>query len=304
MDRVAVFVDAGYLFAQGSIAVAGTRAPRSRVDLDETTAINELAELASRVSGGLPLLRIYWYDAAPYTTGATAQQALLAHRDHIKLRLGFMNMVGKQKGVDALIITDMIDLARNRAMTDAVLLSGDEDLRTGVQVAQSFGVRVHLLGITPSRGSQSKLLHQEADTAGEWDAATVAKFLSVRPAPAVAAAVAPLSSRTGVDPKVAKEQSDKVVKVVSDLVASLTEDEITRLTVLWKTERSVPPEYDGKLLARSRDELGRDLVPEERQGIRNQFTEKVFFRASEKLRSRRALASSGGGKPADELRRQ
>src|SRR5580704_9640346 len=58
----------------------------------------------------------------------------------------------------------MIALARNRAISDAVLVSGDEDLRVGVQQAQEFGVRVHLVGIKPSRGSQSLFLLQEADT--------------------------------------------------------------------------------------------------------------------------------------------
>jgi uncharacterized LabA/DUF88 family protein len=34
-----------------------------------------------------------------------------------------------------LIGTDLIELARNHAISDAVLLSGDEDLRIGVQIA-------------------------------------------------------------------------------------------------------------------------------------------------------------------------
>ena len=33
MDRVAVFVDAGYLFAQGSVALAGQKLPRGRLVL-------------------------------------------------------------------------------------------------------------------------------------------------------------------------------------------------------------------------------------------------------------------------------
>ena len=52
-------------------------------------------------------------------------------------------------------------------MSDALVVSGDEDVRVGVQVAQSYGVRVHLLGIVPARGSQSKQLLQESDTTAE-----------------------------------------------------------------------------------------------------------------------------------------
>lgn len=65
----------------------------------------------------------------------------------MKVRLGFVNSVGEQKGVDSLIVTDMIALARNRAISDAVLMSGDEDLRVGVQQAQELGVRAGCLGI-------------------------------------------------------------------------------------------------------------------------------------------------------------
>jgi hypothetical protein len=39
----------------------------------------------------------------------------------VKVRLGFVNSVGEQKGVDWLIVTDMIALARNRAISDAAL---------------------------------------------------------------------------------------------------------------------------------------------------------------------------------------
>ena len=118
-----------------------------------------------RTLSGVDLLRVYWYDGT--STGPSSQHLTLAHLARVKVRLSFVNSVGEQKGVDSLIVTDMIALARNHAMSDAVLLSGDEDLRVGVQQAQEFGVRVHLLGIRPSRGSQSLFLLQEADSTHE-----------------------------------------------------------------------------------------------------------------------------------------
>lgn len=90
-----------------------------------------------------------------------------------------MNRFGEQKGVDSLIVTDMIELARNRAMADAILFSGDEDLRVGVQQAQEFGIRVHLLGIEPSRKNQSAYLIQETDSVHEWRREEIEKFLSL-----------------------------------------------------------------------------------------------------------------------------
>ncbi len=129
-------------------------------------AINAFAEFARKLSG-VPLLRVYWYDGT--STGPTAQHLTLAHLEDVKVRLGFVNSAGEQKGVDSLIVTDMITLARNRAISDAVLVSGDEDLRVGVQQAQEFGARVHLIGIKPSRGSQSLFLMQEAEFVNHFE---------------------------------------------------------------------------------------------------------------------------------------
>ena len=146
MDRVAVFVDAGYLFAQGSIELCGTKLARGRIDRDHDALAAKLKSFAEAAST-LPLLKIYRYDGT--SQGPTSQHITLAGMADIKVRLGFVNSQGQQKGVDSLIVTDMITLARNRAMAECILLSGDEDLRVGVQQAQEYGVRVHLLGLSP-----------------------------------------------------------------------------------------------------------------------------------------------------------
>jgi hypothetical protein len=98
MDRVAVFVDAGYVFAQGSVLQAGRKLPRGEVALDHAAAVTALTEFAQSVSGA-QLLRIYWYDGT--STGPTAQHLTLAHLDGVKVRLGLVNSVGQQKGVDS-----------------------------------------------------------------------------------------------------------------------------------------------------------------------------------------------------------
>ena len=152
MDRVAVLVDAGYFFAQGSVALCGKKLACGEIVLDHRAVIAKLKTFAES-QANLALLRIYWYDGT--AQGPTSQHITLAEQAGVKIRLGFVNSVGQQKGVDSLIVTDMITLARNRAVAECVLLSGDEDLRVGVQLAQEYGVRVHLLGIKPARGSQS-----------------------------------------------------------------------------------------------------------------------------------------------------
>ena len=53
MDRVAVFVDAGYLFAQGSVELHGEKLTRGELVLDHEAVVAKLQAIASR-TGNLP----------------------------------------------------------------------------------------------------------------------------------------------------------------------------------------------------------------------------------------------------------
>ncbi|MCJ2102492.1 NYN domain-containing protein [Methylobacterium sp. E-046] len=286
MSRVAVFVDAGYLFAQGSVALTGSKASRTLLSLNETAVVAELTAAAKSKSENASLLRIYWYDGAIGSRGLTAEHSILAHTDYVKLRLGNMNSVGQQKGVDSLIVTDLIELARNHAISDALLLSGDEDVRIGVQIAQSFGVRIHLLGITPARGSQAITLLQEADTSTEWDRATVSKFLTVKPAraPAPLPAPGPAPSTGGTElPEAegslfADVDLANIERVAEYLVDGLDTTELNDLTLFWKSSSGVPREFDGRLLGYCRTEIKRDLSQAEKRHARAKFCEKAKAR--------------------------
>ena len=189
--RIAVFVDAGYLYAQGSIAITKAKKPKPREELilDVQKLLAKIKELIKELAPNKGLLRVYWYDGA-LPGRLNDSQTKLAMTDDIKLRLGRLHEDGQQKGVDSLIVTDMIELARNRSITDALLVSGDEDVRVGVEIAQTHGIRVHLLGIHPAHESQSDLLRREADTLREWDADSVRLFLQhearSKPVPAAA----------------------------------------------------------------------------------------------------------------------
>ncbi|SFK81584.1 Uncharacterized conserved protein, LabA/DUF88 family [Mesorhizobium albiziae] len=281
MDRVAVFVDAGYLFAQGSVALTGSQKPRASTVLDPASVIAALKEVAAEKASHARLLRIYWYDGAVGGSRPTADQALLAHLDDVKLRLGFINNSGQQKGVDSLIVTDLIELARQKSICDAVLLSGDEDVRVGVQIAQNYGVRVHLLGIQPSRGSQSHQLLQEADTTVEWSAATIGTFLAMRAmadeskhhqSKVAIAANKPAPAATGETGTSALEQA------VSDFVQALEETDLDGIVAYWETDRGVPSDFDRKLLPCGREALGRDLEREEIRQVRSRFQMEVKAR--------------------------
>jgi uncharacterized LabA/DUF88 family protein len=175
MDRAAVFVDAGYLFAEGSRLIAGEKLRRSALRLDHDKILKLLRELTHELTG-LPLLRIYWYDGA--TSGQNPAQTALAYQPNVKLRVGLVNEQGQQ-GVDALLVADLVTLAQNRSICDALLLSGDDDLRVGVEEAQALGVRVQLLGIAPARQNQAGALVQSADGVRELGESEVRACLTL-----------------------------------------------------------------------------------------------------------------------------
>ena len=223
---------------------------------------------------GLPLLRIYWYDGT--SQGPTPQHITLADQADIKVRLGFVNPRGEQKGVDSLVVTDMLTLARNGAMAECVLLSGDEDLRVGVQQAQEYGVRVHLLGIRPARGSQSQFLLQEADSTYEWTAEDLGAFLDCKPVSVIspthadAAAEASASEDT---PGETLPSSSRLKGVARRIAGEVAQAEVRSLVQHIRLTGRRPPQVDGRLLATSRDTLGHDLDTSQKAEVRAAFLE-------------------------------
>ena len=283
MDRVAVLVDAGYFFAAGSALVSGTgKRRRDSIILDEKAAAHELAQLALSLTAGSPLLRIYWYDGASRKTGPTAEHGRLAHCDNIKVRLGFLNAVGEQKGVDSLIVTDLVELARNRAVGDVVLMSGDEDVRIGVQLAQSFGVRVHLVGIKPCAGTQSTALRQEADTCTEWDVSAIGKIISIRQIATTAPNAmgtkrpVPPAAKTSTPALGALGGLPALEGVVESVLSELTPAEIKgAVGFMSENSNNVPHELDGKALARCRSKLGQHLDDDNRRKVRKYIRQRL-----------------------------
>ena len=160
MDRCALFIDAGYLLSDGAMAVHGTR-QAERVSWDFGGLLDRLGELA-REHSGLPLLRCYWYGSAVEGRRGPEHEAL-ADLPGLKLRLG-RSRPGRGDGVETELNRDLMTLARNRAIADAVVVSGDEDLVGVLCDAQDLGVRVTVLHVSAEgAASFSRLLRQECD---------------------------------------------------------------------------------------------------------------------------------------------
>src|ERR1700734_2154951 len=179
LARYAIMIDVGYIYAAAGELLFSVGARREyRVDT------HKLIQALTRHADGLvrgELLRVYWYDAARDRV-PTIDQRVIAQMARVKLRLGNLNARGQQKGVDAQIRADMEALARHRAITDAVLVAGDEDMVPAVEAAQAFGVRVHLWGIDPPYGTnQAERLVWESDTVEVLDASFLRPYFSKHP---------------------------------------------------------------------------------------------------------------------------
>lgn len=265
MERVAIFVDVGYLCAAGSTAITGSNQLRRDIQLDQPSIIDKLRTTAIEQSDGASLLRIYWYDGVP-SGGPTTEQRSFADADDVKLRLGAITH-GQQKGVDSLIVTDLVDLARNHAISDAVLVSGDEDVRIGVQIAQSFGVRVHLVGIQPSRSNQSRNLRQESDTTTEWSVSDVGEFMAT----STGIATPVISTVHSMSSDVSSDTKDALNDVIDRFMgSSLSRVELQEVANL-QTHEPIPNQIDRRLLGMSKNAIGRELKPEERNWMRDHF---------------------------------
>ncbi|HEY2579796.1 MAG TPA: NYN domain-containing protein [Streptosporangiaceae bacterium] len=176
LARYAIMVDVGYIYAAAGELLFGASS-RREYRVDAASLIQALSKHAEeRVRG--ELLRVYWYDAARDRV-PTIDQRVIAQMSWVKLRLGNLNARGQQKGVDAQIRADMEALARHRAITDAVLVAGDEDMVPAVEAAQAYGVRVHLWGVEPPYGTnQAERLVWESDTVEVLDTAFVKPYFS------------------------------------------------------------------------------------------------------------------------------
>ncbi len=196
VDRFVVMVDAGYLLRQ-SIEVLSKRASTSRAELeiiDPSGLINVLLEKSKATLdlSGKELLRVYWYDGV-MNNGFTQQQKSLVNVNDLQLRAGTINRRGQQKGVDSLIVTDLIELTSHHAICDAVLVTGDSDLAVGIEIAQKRGVRIAVLGVEDLAAGvahhQSFEITSRADRVGmlgQSELSQVLRYVSAQQ-PAVAA---------------------------------------------------------------------------------------------------------------------
>ena len=188
MDRCALFVDASYVLADGAMAVHGTRRGES-VSWDYEGLLQLLSGVA-RDRTGLPVLRCYWYEAT-VDGRRTAEQDAIADIPGIKLRVAKIRP-GRREGVETEIHRDLTTLARNNAISEALVISAEEDLAQVIADVQDLGMRVTLVHLAvDGNWTISRALRQESDDiieiGGEQLRPYVELIVGAEPAPAAEA---------------------------------------------------------------------------------------------------------------------
>ena len=259
MDRFAIFVDAGYLYAAGGNLVHGT-ADRLRLELHFEETVSALVRMAHDHSE-IRYLRTYWYDGAIDGRPAPSHLAI-ASIPGVKLRLGQLRF-GRQKGVDSRLVRDLIVLARDHAIAAAYVLSGDEDIREGVAEAQDQGLSVVLLGIASasSEPNQARSLVQEADDVIQLTRAQITPWIDLRDSSAqTTAEVSGPSIDSGTGYR----------EVGREFARTWAESHSMEVSQTLLDRPRIPREVDRELLAYAK-ERGRFLTEDEKRSLRNGF---------------------------------
>ena len=305
LPRFAILVDVGYLYAAAGDLLFGISSRRSyRVNAEGL--IKALEDRAAACMRG-ELLRVYWFDAARDRV-PTIDQRVVAPLPRVKLRLGNLNKHNQQKGVDAQIREDLETRARHGAVTDAILIAGDEDMVPAVEAAQTYGVRIHLWGVEPPYGTnQAERLIWESDTVDVVDAEFVKPYFELdatrqeaeetTPAPPVPSPTTVFGGRPPKPvptPAAMRQQVAQVAQVGS--VAKLgpsrqqMEDIGEHIAHKWILTRGrdnirdllpgpiLPTVIDKELLIEGEKELGHSLRPykEARDWLREGFWARVY----------------------------
>jgi uncharacterized LabA/DUF88 family protein len=188
------FVDAGYLQAEGARAI-GAQVEDARINPAELVAWLRRFTFPTSEGFRRDLLRVYWYDGAydaaherfaaqrRYFNAIAAAPGVQLRLGHLQPRpAGWQRAVKRalqasgtnlteferhftfrrgveQKGVDTLIVLDIVRLAERGAYDLAVLVSGDRDIAEAVRVAQDAGRRVVVAKPRAGHGLSTELAH-------------------------------------------------------------------------------------------------------------------------------------------------
>lgn len=166
--------------------------------------------------------------------------------------------------MDGLVIADLISLTQQRAITHALLITGDADITPGIIAAQSMGLRVHLLSLGSSAAT-SPYLAAEVDLKRCWGKEEMARFAQVAHNMTRKEATAPSNQFS-----ITAEMLDSLARAAKEqMVSTFLVSELSQLLVPGAT--TLPKEIDTLLLSTARKALGRSLQTTEKLALRAAF---------------------------------
>ena len=290
--QVAIFVDAGYMFALGSIALTGSALPRPRMGVHVEPLQDSLKKVVREVAGAKPIVRTYWYDNSTSNRAMSNEQLKIGEIDGIKLRLVALHQQNVKTGTASAIARDLIELSSKGSISDALVLARNDTLRTAIEICQSYGIRVHILEIFPEEKSQFSYIKSDVDTLTSWNATDLREILFEQELAMESEYQHVYPTRAPSDPDheprafsfrrsihasadVNEDTKDSIISVVKDFIEELYDDELESCMEFWRTGRGVPNTYDKSLLIECRNALDRNLTDSERQVMRSSFKDVV-----------------------------
>lgn len=157
MDKVAVFIDEGYLSNLTKNYFKDSDGKPRRINFSDFSE-----KLVSEIEG--ELLRTYYYHCPPYQSAYPTEEEKVRKSNYDKfnyalrqlrkfqVRSGRLKKVYNekgepdfmQKGVDVLLAIDMVKLAMKGAIQKAIIVSGDSDFVPAVRAIKDEGVSMHI----------------------------------------------------------------------------------------------------------------------------------------------------------------
>ena len=193
--------------------------------------------------------------------------------EDVLFRAGTVNGKGQQKGVDSLIVTDLIELAGNHAIVDAMVITGDSDLAVGIDLAQRKGVRIAVMGVHDSACGVAPNLSFEitsrADRVTSIGLTDVQRYFAYGPRPNVVASVSVPPAATG------PATAANMPAIAAAVRAFISANQAIKQTSL-AANGSIPQQTDGLLLHSVYTALGnKKLSSEERLSAREIFRQEL-----------------------------
>ena len=271
MQRYTIMVDAGYLLAQ-VVHVMSNGQSKKRAGLTIHDPVGIITTIQNEAAGlldlkGKELLRIYWYDGAG-SRGLTPEQKRVKCMADVQFRAGTMNSSGQQKGVDTLLVLDIVELAANQAISDAMIITGDADFAAGIELAQSRGVRIAVLGVPDNSGrhNQSPEVLDRADRVGLANRYLFTRHCQyTQPAAPSASSTVPVSANR--QPSSTTHPLQTIKQAVATFVAQASVDGNT----IDHATGQIEHQMDSQLIFAVFKAIGRVLTPEEKKEARREF---------------------------------